>query len=295
MKPYSIIRLYGVVFPFVLLSPHYGAAQAAAITRFPADRAVGVNPDTHLVLTFATAPTLGKSGQIRIYDAAGHQLVDTLDLSIPAGPDPSRRITAPAPPTQLDASIPTSPTTTTPAVRTIPADLHNYQLTTIGGLADFHFYPVIIHGNVATIYPHNNVLHYGHKYIVQIDPGVLTPASGAFAGFATDSDWTFATKAAPPAANSTRVVVAADGSGDFNTVQGAIDFVPANPREASHHLHQERHLRGDRLLPRQGQPHHPRRGPREGADRLQQQQRLQPAPARPKPPLRLLRLRLHRH
>ena len=97
MKPYSIIRLYGVVFPFVLLSPHYGAAQAAAITRFPADRAVGVNPDTHLVLTFATAPTLGKSGQIRIYDAAGHQLVDTLDLSIPAGPDPSRRITAPAP------------------------------------------------------------------------------------------------------------------------------------------------------------------------------------------------------
>ena len=235
MKPYSIIRtirLFGVVILFVVLSPHYGAAQAAAVTRFPADRAVGVNPDTHLVLTFATAPTLGKSGQIRIYDAVGHQLVDTLDLSIPAGPDPSRRVTTPpAPPTQLDASIPTSPTTTTPAVRTIPADLHNYQLTTIGGLADFHFYPVIIHGNVATIYPHNNVLHYGHKYIVQIDPGVLTPAGGAFAGFATDSDWTFATKTTPPAANSTRVVVAADGSGDFNTVQGAIDFVPATPAQ----------------------------------------------------------------
>jgi pectinesterase len=235
LKPYSIIRtirLFGVVILFVVLSPHYGAAQAAAVTRFPADRAVGVNPDTHLVLTFATAPTLGKSGQIRIYDAVGHQLVDTLDLSIPAGPDPSRRVTTPpAPPTQLDASIPTSPTTTTPAVRTIPADLHNYQLTTIGGLADFHFYPVIIHGKVATIYPHNNVLHYGHKYIVQIDPGVLTPTGSTFAGFATDRDWTFATKAAPPAANSTRVVVAADGSGDFNTVQGAIDFVPATPAQ----------------------------------------------------------------
>ena len=90
--------------------------------------------------------------------------------------------------------MPTSPTTTTPAVRTTPADLHHYQLTTIGGLADFHFYPVIIHGNVATIYPHNSVLRYGHDYIVQIDPGVFTPASGAFAGFTTDDAWRFTIK-----------------------------------------------------------------------------------------------------
>ncbi len=39
----------------------------------------------------------------------------------------------------------------------------------------------------------------------------------------------FTTKPAPPPANTTRVVVAADGSGDFNTVQGAVDFVPDNP------------------------------------------------------------------
>src|SRR4029077_20719349 len=30
----------------------------------------------------------------------------------------------------------------------------------------------------------------------------------------------------PPAATAARVVVSADGRGDFNTVQGAIDFVP---------------------------------------------------------------------
>jgi hypothetical protein len=79
----------------------------------------------------------------------------------------------------LDPNVPTSPTTTTSAVRTTPADLHNYQLTTIGGLADSHFYPVIVHGNVAAIYLHNNVLRYGHEYIVQIDSGVsrLQPAS----------------------------------------------------------------------------------------------------------------------
>jgi len=43
-----------------------GQSSAASVTRFPADKASGVNPDTHLVLTFGSPPTLGKSGQIRI-------------------------------------------------------------------------------------------------------------------------------------------------------------------------------------------------------------------------------------
>jgi hypothetical protein len=205
----------------------HGMAQTARVALFPAQNAADVNPDTHLVLTFFSAPALGKSGQIRIYDLADHSLVDTLDLSIPAGPDPSHRV-APPTPLAIDPN-PATPTTTTPAVRTTPADLHNYQLTTIGGLADFHFYPVLIHGNMATIYLHNNVLRYHHKYAVQIDPSVFTPANGAFAGFTGDTAWTFTTKAAPPAADSTRVVVAADGSGNFNTIQGAVDFVPAKP------------------------------------------------------------------
>ena len=215
---------------YLLAALALSTAAHAEIASFPANNASRVNPDTHLVLTFSSPPTLGKSGQIRIYDAAGHQLVDTLDLSIPGGPNPSRRpTTPPATVTVLDPAAPTSPTTTTPAVRTTPADLHNYQLTTIGGLPDFHFYPVIVHGNVATIYPHNNVLRYAHEYIVQIDDGVFTLASGDFAGFTTDHAWRFTTRAAPPASDTTRVVVAADGGGDFNTVQGAVDFVPANP------------------------------------------------------------------
>ncbi|HEX3743686.1 MAG TPA: pectinesterase family protein [Bryobacteraceae bacterium] len=210
----------------LLLSAGSGAAQTAT---FPANNAVNVNPDTHLVLTFSTAPTVGNSGQVRIYDASGHRLVDTLDLSIPAGPDPNKRIANPPAGPTLDPSIPTSPTTTTPAVRMWPADLHNYQLTTIGGLPDFHFYPVIVHGSVATIYPHNHVLAYDHRYTVEIDPGVLTRGSGVFAGFTAEHPWRFTTKRRPPAANATRVVVSADGTGDFNTVQGAADFVPDNP------------------------------------------------------------------
>jgi hypothetical protein len=62
-----------------------------------------------------------------------------------------------------------------------------------------------------------------------MDASVLKPAGGAFAGFDSDTGWTFTTKAAPPKADATRLTVSADGKGDFNTVQGAIDFAPAKP------------------------------------------------------------------
>jgi pectinesterase len=223
----SSIRAFSLLSVVTLAGAGLAMAEAVTVQMFPANKAKGVNPDTHLVLTFLNAPTIGKSGQVRIYDAAEHSLVDTLDLSIPAGPDPSRRVASPQVP--VSASTPLSPTTTTPAVRTIPADLYNYQLATIGGLEDFHFYPVIVHDNVATIYPHSHVLKYGHKYIVQIDAGVLSIGPTAFLGMSTDRSWTFTTKSAPPDAGVAKVVVAADGSGDFNTIQGAVDFVPDNP------------------------------------------------------------------
>ena len=102
-----------------------------------------------------------------------------------------------------------------------------YQLTIIGGVTDaFHFYPIIIHDNVATIYPHNNLLEYGKTYYVQIDLGVLTVSDGSFTGISSKAGWTFTTKKAPPPADSRRLVVSADGTGDFNTVQGAVDFIP---------------------------------------------------------------------
>jgi pectinesterase len=230
MRTQATTPLYCTLTALALFTAARAEAQPPNVVLFPANLAHRVNPDTHLVLTFSSPPTLGNSGQIRILDAADRHSVDILDLSIAAGPDPSRRIAPrPAPVPAPDTIAPTSPTTTTPAVKTTPADLHDYQLTTIGGLPDFHFYPVIIHGNVATIYPHNNVLRYNHTYLVEIDPGVLTPSAGAFAGFTAKHPWRFTTKPEPPPANATRVVVAADGSGDFNTVQGAVDFVPENP------------------------------------------------------------------
>lgn len=199
----------------------------------PAHRAVDVNPDTHLVLRFQSPPALGKSGKIRIYDAADNRLVDLLDLSVPPGP------TAPTPsPDAVYSPVPyeyvagriTNANTRpgTPSGGALPTS-ETYQRTIIGGFSDaFHFYPVIIRGNTATVYPHNNLLEYGKIYYVEIDPGVLTSADGGFTGIVGKNGWTFATKKRPPSSDADRIVVSADGSGDFNTVQGAIDCIPDN-------------------------------------------------------------------
>ncbi len=190
-----------------------------------------MNPDTHLVLTFPSAPAIGKSGQIRVYDASDNKLVDTLDMSIPPGP--TAGVTGPAAPyipTPYDYSRPHQSNATvtpgTPSGGAAPTS-REYQLTIIGGFTDgFHFYPIIVHGNVATIYLHHNLLQYNKTYYVQMDPGVLSLPDGSFKGISGPSGWTFTTKRSAPRGDSTRVVVTANGTGDFNTVQGAIDFVP---------------------------------------------------------------------
>lgn len=201
-------------------------------TLFPASGSRQINPDTHLVLTFSETPVLGDSGMIRVYDAATEQLVDSLDLSIPAGPEKSRTYgpecdymktpydySRTAMPTNKD----TRPGTPSGSAEPTPAD---YQLTIIGGFTDaFHFYPVIVRDSMATVYLHHNLLEYGHSYYVTMDKGVLNVSDGSFQGITKADRWTFSTKADAPARMDT-LVVDASGEGDFNTVQGALDFIP---------------------------------------------------------------------
>ncbi len=175
-----------------------------------------VNPDTRLRLTFSAPPAIGTSGLIRIYDAEDMRLVDTLDLSIPTSPNPSGRF-----PAQGEAGVATAP-----RVSIDPQAV--YQKTKVDGVEFFHR-PIIVRGNVATIHPHNGALGYGRTYVVKMDASVLVPAEGTFAGYAGDAEWTFTTKPAPPPPDTSRVVVAADGTGDFSTVQAAIEFFPRRP------------------------------------------------------------------
>jgi pectin methylesterase-like acyl-CoA thioesterase len=178
--------------------------QTNAVVLFPKSQAANVSPDARLTLTFSQPPSIGRTGEIRVYDQAGGLLVDRLDLSIPAGP------------------------TGRPARGAAPA---TFQSAVIGGFTEgFHFYPVIVHDRTAAISLHPGVLKYGHGYYVEIDPGVIgIDGTGNFAGFRGPRGWTFRTRSAPPPANTTRIVVAADGSGDFTTVQGAVDFIPNTP------------------------------------------------------------------
>ncbi|KAI0972082.1 pectinesterase [Xylaria arbuscula] len=197
----------------IVLSVARGVAQSRGPLRgnvqlYPADGQRNVNPDAQLKLTFSSPPSIGSSGKINVYDSEDNKLVDTLDLSIPFSPSPYG-----------NGSTKANYTDTT-----------KYQTNIIGGL-DFYFYPIIVRNNTATIYLHNNQLTYGRTYFVEIEPSVLKPANGSFRGFTLDQPWTFSTKAHGPRDGTTEVVVAADGSGDFNTVQGAIDWAPANPAQ----------------------------------------------------------------
>ena len=112
-------------------------------------------------------------------------------------------------------------------VDTIDVSLGKVQSRTIAG-ESFNTYPVIISNYTATIFPHAAVLAYNQTYFVTVDPGVFADSNKqTYAGLTSTNAWRFTTKASAPS-NHTNLVVAADGGGDFATVQGAVDFLPAN-------------------------------------------------------------------
>ena len=212
----------------LLALPMVAAAQTPDF--FPAKGAENVNPDTHLILKFSDVPTLGEKGFVRVFDAATGEQVDALDLSIPAGPTRGRQYGPECdymhtPYAYTRTSVPTNKDTTpgTPTCGADPTSNTDYQLTIIGGFTDgFHFYPILIRDSTAIINLHHNLLEYGHEYYVTIDKGVIN--CGNFAGV-KKNEWKFKTKASGPK-DPHFLMVNANGTGDFNTVQGALDYVP---------------------------------------------------------------------
>jgi pectin methylesterase-like acyl-CoA thioesterase len=99
----------------------------------------------------------------------------------------------------------------------------------IGGRRFFTQRPVFVDGAAVVIAPHSHALAPGHTYFVTLDDGVLRDAEGLAAGATVGPDaWRFSTR--PNATTGAALTVAADGAGDFCTVQGAIDAVPSpNP------------------------------------------------------------------
>ncbi|MCB1225914.1 MAG: immunoglobulin domain-containing protein, partial [Verrucomicrobiales bacterium] len=182
-------------------SAYVGVLSALTVsTLTPAPAGTGLNRDVLLKITFSGNVTAGSTGRIRIYDqSAPATPVETLDMSTAV------------PITQF--SVP-----------------YRYMLKTISGQA-FAYQPILINGNTATICPRSStVLAYNKTYYVTIEPGAILDSTGAtWGGISDPSAWTFTTKAAGPAAGATTLNVAADGTGDFDTVQGAVDFIPYSP------------------------------------------------------------------
>ncbi len=174
------------------------SASLAVASLTPLNAAGAIFPDAPLTITFNQAISAGLNGSIKIYDASSPATpVDTISFS---------NATARA------ASA---------ALLALPI-----QTKTVGTLAGFSYYPVTISGNTATIYPRNLSLTYGKTYYVTVDAGVFTDTAGlAFSGITNTTTWTFTTKTAPSTA--TTYTVAKDGSGDFASVQAALDFIPA--------------------------------------------------------------------
>lgn len=214
-----------------LLSTVVCQAQKAKPVLIPAPGAENVNVDTRLTILFESEPAAGWSGMIRIYDAETDVCVDSLDMSVPAGPVEGTKL--PKAPYTLRPYVYDQPRHTnrtikpgTPSGTAAPTS-DEYQLNIIGGFTDgFHFYPVIVRGNKAEIYPHNNMLDYGKSYYVTVDPGVIVLADKSFKGISKKDGWRFSVKPEGAAPSQRRLTVAADGSGDFNTLQGAMDWIP---------------------------------------------------------------------
>src|SRR5260370_30936763 len=84
------------------------------------------------------------------------------------------------------------------------------QTRLIGGVS-YVYFPIIVTGSTAAIYPHQP-LPYGDSYYVTMEPGAITDASGApFPGFSHPNRWNFMTRAADPAPGAADLLLPPDG------------------------------------------------------------------------------------
>ncbi len=100
----------------------------------------------------------------------------------------------------------------------------------VGGIDGFRYHPVTIEGNEVTIHPRHGAFERGRTYAVEVEEGAFVGTGVAGPEPTAALEWRFSTREDGPVANASRLVVAADGSGDFCTLQGALDAIPQDSR-----------------------------------------------------------------
>jgi pectin methylesterase-like acyl-CoA thioesterase len=174
------------------------AADMTITSVFPANNAVEVCADTKLWVTFGTTPIVATSGNLQICKVSDDSVVYQLDL------------------------------------QTLPVDTYGhiaagwptaYRIT-LNGLT-INYEPFGVSGKTVEIYPSVR-LAYNTAYYVKMTAGFCADANGNTSPAINDTaTWRFTTKATAPTADRD-YVVALDGSGDFCTLQGAVDAVTNN-------------------------------------------------------------------
>ena len=161
--------------------------------------------DAPLVLSFEGTPTLGSSGKITIFKKDGTK-VDQINLA-DIMKVKQREDGTMVPATVIDNN----------------ATFHTFMdaLPCSGRWRPVHYTPLRAASGKLIIKPHTGVLDFNTEYYVTIDAGVINGFQGTQEG-----EWTFSTGSAPKSATELRV--AADGSGDFCTLQRALDYADKN-------------------------------------------------------------------
>lgn len=183
---------------------YFGIGSTQPILYAPADGAVGIAIDQPLRLIFSGSPSLGSSGALRIHDASNDAVVATIDRS-----------------QFQEYSV---------------DDITLFNAATqVQQGQGFFYLPIAIHGNEAWISPGiGQRLSYGKTYYVTMDSGLFfDSANQAVPAITGPGTWSFSTRDQRPnppttTGGATQISVALDGGGDFATLQGALDWIPAN-------------------------------------------------------------------
>ncbi|HEY3500352.1 MAG TPA: pectinesterase family protein [Polyangiaceae bacterium] len=103
---------------------------------------------------------------------------------------------------------------------------------TLGGLSFTLERPVALDGNTVVVSLKSGALDYGKRYFVTIDAGAIRGPGGSAFSVTEPDAWTFETRPSAPSSTA-ELAVALDGSGDFCSLQGALDALPNNSSAAT--------------------------------------------------------------
>jgi pectin methylesterase-like acyl-CoA thioesterase len=155
--------------------------------------------DMPVVIPFAAVPVLGSKGLIRVFTKDGKE-VDRIDLADLA------KVTV------LEDG------TMVPKEQITNASTFHTFMDALGSGSRYRivpYTPLRVKGKTLEIRLHSGVLDFDREYYLTMDPGVVVGDKGV-------TDWHFVTAPAPVSTRELRV--AADGTGDFCTIQRALAY-----------------------------------------------------------------------